>query len=230
MTGLIVAMEAEAREILKHISDAEVFPGGMIKFYTGTLYGERVALAVCGIGKVSAAYATTLMTERYHPDRIISTGIAGGLGVLKTLDVLIADAVVQHDMDTSPLGDPKGFISGINVIEIKTSESLSHLLKDAVPGAVSGTVATGDSFIADTKKAAVIRTAFSASACDMESAAVGQVAYMTATPFAVLRVISDSGEDGGEMTYNELIRAAAETNSRALIRTIEKISEHKGRI
>ena len=47
------------------------------------------------------------MILRYAPARIINTGVAGSLSPELTIgNIAIARDVVQHDMDTSPLGDP----------------------------------------------------------------------------------------------------------------------------
>ena len=59
------------------------------------------------------------MILRYRPRLVINTGVAGGMGKgIKIGDIVVADAVVQHDMDTSAMGDPKGLIPGIDRIQI----------------------------------------------------------------------------------------------------------------
>ena len=78
------------------------------------------------------------MILRYHPRLIINTGVAGGMGKgIKISDIVVADSVVQHDMDTSDLGDPKGFISGIDRIQIPCDEELNDKVR-AAAGAVEG--------------------------------------------------------------------------------------------
>ena len=51
--------------------------------------------------------------------------------------------------------------------------------------------------------------AFGAVACEMEGAAVAQVAYINHTPFAVLRAISDSASGDAQMEYTEFCKLAA---------------------
>ena len=60
-------------------------------------------------------------------------------------------------MDTSPLGDPVGLISGINIINIPADEKVVSLLEKAVESlgnikAVKGIIASGDQFIASEEK------------------------------------------------------------------------------
>ncbi|MBQ2376843.1 MAG: 5'-methylthioadenosine/adenosylhomocysteine nucleosidase, partial [Clostridia bacterium] len=109
---------------------------------------------------------------------MINTGVAGALASeLRVGDVAVAENVVQHDMDTSPIGDPVGLISGINMVQIPADEKISSSLKktaaDLGMTCLSGTIASGDQFIADKAKKAYIKDTFSAIACEMEGAAIG---------------------------------------------------------
>lgn len=47
---------------------------------------------------------------------------------LGVMDVAVADKVVQHDMNTTPLGDPVGLLSGINEVYLPTDEKMCRLL------------------------------------------------------------------------------------------------------
>ena len=49
---------------------------------------------------------------------------------------MIARSAVQHDMDTTPIGDPPGLISGPNLVHMPCAEALSALLEKAA-GAVT---------------------------------------------------------------------------------------------
>ena len=93
-------------------------------FVKGKLCGKDAVVVRSGIGKVNAAMCAQTMILRYHPRLIINTGVAGGMGKgIKISDIVVADSVVQHDMDTSDLGDPKGFISGIDRIRSRATRN-----------------------------------------------------------------------------------------------------------
>ena len=129
------------------------------------------------------------MIIKYAPDLIINSGVAGSLSSeLSVCDVALAGAVVQHDMDTSPLGDPVGLISGINVVYINSSAEYTAKLAAAAGEngikTLVGTIASGDQFIANGEKKAYVRDTFDAIACEMEGAAIGQVCYVTKRRFA----------------------------------------------
>ncbi len=213
MIGIIGAMDIEMDYIKSILSDVKITNVSGVDFVTGTAYGKEVVAAKCGIGKVYAALCAEAMILTYRPDVIVNTGVAGSLGKnLRVLDVVVADKTCQHDMDTSPLGDPKGLISGVNKIFFECNERvLDALLKAATESgvnAVTGTIATGDCFVADSKLKEDIRETFGAVACEMEGGSIGQVCYLNNIPCGILRAISDG--EGGECDYEVFARQAAD--------------------
>lgn len=119
MTGIIGAMKIEIEALNAQMENRQTKTVSGIEFTSGTLCGREVVTAVCGIGKVFAAMCAQTMILLYSPDRIINTGVAGSLSMkLNIGDIAVSDFVVEHDMDTSPLGDPVGMISGLSLIHI----------------------------------------------------------------------------------------------------------------
>jgi 5'-methylthioadenosine/S-adenosylhomocysteine nucleosidase len=141
-------------------------------------------------------------------------------------DIVIADKLCQHDMDTTPLGDALGLISGINKIYFEADGNAVSILKAAAGDinckAFVGTIATGDKFIASKEDKKAIASEFSAYACEMEGGAVAHVAYVNRTPFAVIRAISDSADGNAEMNYIEFLKIAAERSSALTHKLIEE--------
>lgn len=229
MIGIIGAMEAETAAIkaeMTHICE-ETISG--IRFLRGLWQGKEVAVATSGIGKVFAAMTAEAMILKYQPDCLINCGVAGALNpTYCLLEVVLAKDVLQHDMDTSPIGDPIGLISGINKICLPTAEKLNEGLLQAakelgVP-AHPGRIASGDQFIADEEKKAFIRGAFGADCCEMEGAAIGQVCYVNQVPFAILRTLSDGAGSDASMDYPAFAAKAA-TQSIDILRKFLQIAE-----
>ena len=130
--GIIGAMDIEVDSLISSMSEKTEKIISSIRFVQGKLYGKDIVIAKCGIGKVFAAICTQTMILEFAPSVIINTGVAGSLVKgFNVLDVAVATSVVQHDMDTSAIGDPKGLISGINVIYIDTCKEVSNALKKA---------------------------------------------------------------------------------------------------
>ncbi len=219
--GIIGAMRIEVEKLCSMAQNVKAEKVGGIEFYAGDLCGHQVIIAVCGVGKVFAAMCAQTMILNYAPDAIINTGVAGALASeLRVGDIAVAENVVQHDMDTSPIGDPVGLISGINLVQIPADNQISHALKKTAIGlgmtCLGGTIASGDQFIADKAKKSYIQDTFSAIACEMEGAAIGQVCYVNGTPFGILRSISDNGDESAGMSYDKFIGVAVDNSVKIL--------------
>ncbi len=127
MTGIIGAMSVEVEALKAKVENKKIENISGIEFVSGELCGEQVVIAQCGIGKVFAAVCAQTMILRFGADRIINTGVAGTLtDKIGILDFAVSSGVVQHDMDTSAIGDAKGLISGINLIEIPAAKALAQ--------------------------------------------------------------------------------------------------------
>lgn len=223
MTGIIGAMEKEVDGIRGMLRDSRTETAGGLTFTVGFLGNEEIVAAVCGIGKVFAAVCAQTMILTYSPDRILNVGVGGALDPeLRIGDIVVADAVVQHDMDTTALGDPKGLISGIGLVRLPCDPSFGGELREAAEAAglrVSrGVIASGDKFLSSASEKREVREEFGASVCEMEGAAVGQVCFSAGIPFCVMRAVSDGAGDDGELDYFAFCSLAAKNTERVLRR------------
>lgn len=151
-------------------------------------------IACCGgIGKVNAAMAAQLCIDRYHPDLILNAGVAGSFQDLSIGTVVLAESFLQHDVDTSPIGDPVGLVSTVNRLDFPTSKldlAKSILDRMAVPY-VTGRVASGDAFMVKGERADWVARTFSPTLCEMEGCAVAQVCLRNGVGFMALKSVSD---------------------------------------
>ena len=215
MVGLIGAMAVEVEGLMALMTDREEKRVGMDVFVSGKLCGKDAVLAVCGPGKVNAALCAQSMILHYHPEWVLNLGVAGaGETGVSIGDMVIATAAVQHDMDTSPIGDPVGLVSKINLVEIPCDEALRAKLVAAASTVEGmrvheGVIATGDQFIHDGAVRSRINGLFHAKAVEMEGGAVAQACYMHGVPCGVLRSISDQADGHSDMDYPTFTRLAA---------------------
>ena len=222
VTGIIGAMHIEVEKIksIMKIESVEEISG--VEYAAGELHGKKIVVAACGIGKVAAAMCAQTMIIKYSPDRIINTGVGGSLSAKLSIgDIAVAESLVQHDMDTSPLGDPVGFISGINVINMPCDKGIVETLEKGVSSlgsvkAVRGVIASGDQFIASAEKKNFINEKFNAIVCEMEGASIAQVCFTNGVPFGVVRAVSDCADGSSHMDYAEFLPLAA-ANAASLI-------------
>ena len=225
ITGIIGAMRVEVDALKEKMEIAATETVSGVEFVRGTLGGHPVVVAQCGVGKVFAAICAQTMILRYGVDRIINTGVGGSLcRDLGVLDIAVADAVVQHDMDTSPLGDPVGLISGICVVKIQTCKSLADRIEAAAramgKNVVRGVIASGDQFINSAEKKSWIASTFGAISCEMEGAAIGHVCYVNGVDFAVIRSISDNASGEADIEFPEMARRAAAQAQELILRVL----------
>ena len=225
--GIIGAMDDEVRELISMLQGRSTEVVGSIEFNTGTLYGKNIVIARCGIGKVFAALCAEAMIIKYSPDLIINSGVGGALDKsLRPLDIVFADKLVQHDMDTSAIGDPVGLVSGINRVYFETDARARDILcesagKLGINYAV-GTIATGDKFISDKADKERITALFGASACEMEGGAIAHASFVNGTPCVVVRAISDSADGEATMDYPTFLPRAAKISQSLTLSLVEK--------
>lgn len=224
--GIIAAMALEAEPLIEQMDDVSTETISDVTFAKGTLYGHAVVVAVCGVGKVFAALCAQTMILTYRPRAIINTGVAGSLSkALKIGDLAVAQRVVQHDMDTSAIGDPVGLISGINEVYLPADDKICGGLcaaaKELGLHTLCGTIASGDQFVSSAEKKAWITDAFGAIACEMEGAAIGQVCFVNRVPFAVVRAISDDANGEAYMDYPQFAQLASKNSVALICRMVE---------
>ena len=225
--GIIGAMDDEVRELISMLQGRSTEVVGSIEFNTGSLYGKNVVIARCGIGKVFAALCAEAMIIKYSPDLIINSGVGGALDKsLRPLDIVFADKLVQHDMDTSAIGDPVGLVSGINRFYFETDARARDILCESAGklgiNYVVGTIATGDKFISDKADKERITALFGASACEMEGGAIAHASFVNGTPCVVVRAISDSADGEATMDYPTFLPRAAKISQSLTLSLVEK--------
>lgn len=232
LIGIIGAMDIEVQALKDLMTDPEIRTISTVDFYSGTINGMKVVVAVAGVGKVNAAVCTQTMILEYNPSYIINVGVAGGLAPeLGIGDIAVAENVVEHDMDTSPIGDVPGYISGINIVRIPCDSWLSEMMCKAsshIDGikVLKGTIASGDQFISTDAERCKITDNFGAIAAEMEGASIGHVCYMNKVPFGVLRAISDGANSDSSMDYPTFAKIAAAHSIEIICELLEDIKEN----
>ena len=233
MLGIIGAMDKEVDALRSEMQGAEDGQIGFTRYTVGTLWGVKTCLARCGIGKVHAALCAQAMVLSFPVTALLNIGVAGALReTLNVGDVVIARSAVQHDIDTTPLGDPPGLISGPGIVHIPCDDSLAGLLKEAAEKAglyaEEGAVTTGDQFIVGLEKKRKLARDYGAAACDMEGGAIAQCCYEMNVPYAAVRAISDT-RDGDGREYMDKALEACRSEERLLRRFLALYAAREGK-
>lgn len=146
-----------------------------------------------GVGKVNAAMSTQFVIDRHRPDWVVNAGVAGSFLDLPIGTVVLAKGFVQHDMDTTAMGDPIGMVSTVNQIYFPTDrlERTEAILTGLGVAHETGDVATGDVFMVRGDRADWVARTFSPTLCEMEGCAIAQVCLRSGVAFTALKSVSD---------------------------------------
>ncbi len=217
MVGIICAMQIEADGILALMDNKEQKEIAKMKFTSGTLNGKEIVVVVCGVGKVNAAMCSFAMIQNYSPDCVINSGVAGSVSPKVSIgDIVVATNAVEHDMNTTALGDKQGEVSFPEgtVMYFECDEKIGDTLYNSAKKledtrAEKGTVASGDIFISERKQRVKIGQTFNALACEMEGAAIAHICSRAGVPCGILRAISDDLNENEGMDFVKFCEMAS---------------------
>ena len=221
MLGIIGAMDEEVAMIKAQLTDVQVETRAAMDFYKGKLEGKEVVVVRSGIGKVNAAMCTQILADIYGVTGVVNTGIAGSLKAeIDIGDIVLSSDAVQHDMDATGFGYPKGQIPQMKEFSFQADESLRKIAHDVCEEVnpeirvFEGRIASGDQFVCDQGVKDNIVKEFSAYAVEMEGAAIGQAAALNGIPFLIIRAISDKADNSANMDYPAFEKLAIEHSVR----------------
>lgn len=230
--GIVGAMSEEVNYFLKNMKDIECRKIAGNDFYSGVIGETKIVVVRSGIGKVLASMTTTLLIEAFEVDYVINSGSAGSVGRLPIGDTVIADRSVYFDVDVTAFDYEFGqipkmplyYLAGISLLDaakkaILETEENYHV----------GLIGTGDVFVHDCKKISEIKKKFPEMLCnDMEGAAVAQVAYQYQIQSLVVRLISDTAEEGASDLFADKIQDIGEKSAEFVIKVIQQLWKQLG--
>jgi adenosylhomocysteine nucleosidase len=239
--AIVSAMQEELRALLPLLQEPKHLQLAGRSFHAGLMHGHPVVLVRSGIGKVAAATTAALLIEAFAADRLLLTGVAGGIGDgVRIGDVVVARELLQHDMDASPLfprfevplTGRSRFPADVPLTDALRAAAL-HCLNHAVerigephladfgidsPLVHEGLVASGDRFVATSGESVALRGALpDLLAVEMEGAAFAQVCADFDRPFAVLRTVSDRADDSAHVDFGRFIAEVAAVYTREIV-------------
>lgn len=190
VVGIQTAMPVEMDAMTSRGNSSFIEENGGASFYH---LADGVVGCVGGVGKVNAALSADLLCRRYGVELILNIGVAGCLTDLPTGSLVIASELVQHDVDTTAVGDPLGLVSTVNRTEFPAwkPDHCLEVLRGLGFEAVKGRVAAGDWFAVKGERADRIQKHFHPLLVEMEACAIAQVCLRNHTKFIALKSVSD---------------------------------------
>jgi adenosylhomocysteine nucleosidase len=187
----------------------------------------EAVVASCGLGKVNAAMTASLLLERWNCRGLVSAGTAGGLEGVEPMQVVVGAELVAHDYGRSMgqrelelyrPGDPPlpDYRRDDVAFRIPAQQLADYqAITQTLPQVRYGRYASGDTFVNDPATRARL-IALGAVACDMESAAVAQVAEYHGVPWLVAKSISDVASEQSHEAFLEGLAEASRQSARVV--------------
>ncbi len=230
----IMAVTREIGPIESRIESPRIEQVQGTTFTSGMIHGVPVVAVRSGVGKVNAAIAGTLLIERFSPAAVIFSGTAGAIHPdLRPGDVVIGTAAGHHDFGRFT---EAGFVRGqirapsgeLDPVFYPADAGLLDAARRAAKKLVAtltiheGVIVTGDAFVAATAVRADLRKALTASAVEMEGAAVAQVCARTGTAFLVIRSITDLADGSANDNYLKHVASSSQNAADLAVATVDE--------
>ncbi|GAB0172247.1 Aminodeoxyfutalosine nucleosidase [Helicobacter trogontum] len=226
--GIIGAMREEIVPLLALYKEYESMEIAGNVYYKIAYKGANIIVAYSKIGKVHAAISATTMILRFGCEKIIFSGVAGGLAKgLNVGDLLLATKLCQHDVDITAFGHAKGFIPEGKLFyesDKYLCDKAKEVAKDMNLSIKEGVVASGDQFIANQQIKDSIVKEFDAIAVEMEGASVACVCDNFKIPYCIFRSISDSADGEASQSFDEFLESSAKISAHFVYKLVDKIS------
>jgi adenosylhomocysteine nucleosidase len=217
--GIISALAEEQEGLIDAMHHPIRHLHGMREYTVGSLWDVDTVAVLSRIGKVAAAMTAAMLVEKFEVTHILFTGVAGSAdSTVRVGDVVVAEALVQHDMDATPLF-PRFQIPLMGLAHLPSDLDLSSRLAGAARTFLEATsgltvhrglIGSGDQFIHDGVRLAALKDALPGLlAVEMEGAAVAQVCFELGIPFAVLRTISDNANESAATDFMHFVKTVA---------------------
>jgi adenosylhomocysteine nucleosidase len=232
--GLISALQQEQQGLVDEMSNAQRHPRAMREYVHGKLWEMDCVCVLSRLGKVAAAATVATLIERFGVTHIVFTGVAGAADpAVRVGDVVIADALLQHDMDATPLfprfevplTGQNRFATDLGLTDRLAAAANAFFTQDlhaAVgtgdreafrlhqPRVHRGLIGSADEFIDSAARLQELKSFLpDLLAVEMEGAAVAQVCFEFGIPFAVIRTISDNANEHAPLDFMRFIERVA---------------------
>jgi len=232
--GIISALYEEQQGLVEAMQKPYKLIHGQREYCLGQLWEIEAVCVLSRIGKVAAALTAATLVEKFGVTHILFTGVAGaGDKTVQVGDIVVAESLVQHDMDASPLFPrfevpltglthfPADHRLGARLMDAAQSfldkdfsEAIDPLEKAAFhlsrPRIHRGLIASGDQFVNDREHINGLNAALPGLvAVEMEGAAVAQVCHELGLPCAVIRTISDNANENAATDFMRFVKSVA---------------------
>ncbi|HEX7684325.1 MAG TPA: 5'-methylthioadenosine/adenosylhomocysteine nucleosidase [Trinickia sp.] len=239
--GVLAALPQELGDLVEQMraeGEMRTVTLGRRDYHVGAVHGVPCVVTLARVGKVAAAASASALIHVFGVDAMVFTGVAGGVGLgVRVGDIVVADALLQHDLDASPLF-PRYEVPLLDLTHFPAHAPLAEALAAACdrfvaeegpalatrfglgqPRVHRGLIISGDRFVSSADEVRALAQALpEAMAVEMEGAAIAQVCYEHEVPCAIVRTISDTADDHATASFTNFLTDIAAAYSSGVLR------------
>lgn len=241
--GIMAAVHEEIAQLLRDMEEMQTHRIGMRDYHVGTLHGQPCVVVLARMGKVAAAASTVTLLREFEVDRLVFSGLAGGVANEARIgDVVVGDELLHHDLDASPLF-PRFEVPLLGRSRLAADAEFTQQLavaasayleedwggdilpatRDAFglsqPRLHRGLIISGDQFVDAGAEVGRLRDLVPEALCvEMEGAAVAQICHEYEARFAVIRTVSDRADDAAFHDFNRFLEEVASLYSAGILK------------
>ena len=220
--GIMCATREELAPLLARLEGKSSETRLCREFVTGRYRGLTVTAVIGGVGKVNAAVTAMELIRGFGAQKLIFTGVAGGLDdSLRVGDVVIGAEILHHDLDMTLMEN--GQFPGMPTDFFRGDPELLGLCRGLGENLRFGRIATGETFVTGEAREGIIAR-FHPQCVDMESAAAAQVCWFCRTPLLVIRSLSDNADGEAEATYEKNLAHASVSALEVVFRVLDALA------
>ncbi len=221
--GIMCATQQELQPLLDRLENKRTQQRLLREFTTGELFGLTVTAVIGGVGKVNGAITAQELIQGFGAEKIIFTGLAGGLDdTLRVGDVVIGQELLHHDLDMTLMEN--GQFPGMPTDFFRGDPELLDLCRGLGENLRFGRIVTGEVFVTGRERDEIIRR-FHPQCVDMESAAVAQVCWFFQVPLLVIRALSDNADEEIDGAYSQNGAACSISAAGVVLRVLESLGK-----
>ena len=221
--GIMCATQKELDPLLARLENKREEQRLLRSFVTGEYAGLTVTAVIGGVGKVNGAITAQSLIQNFGVEKIIFTGLAGGLDeTIQIGDVVIGAEILHHDLDMKVMENDQ--FPGMPTDFFRGDPELLALCQGLGDNLRFGRIVTGEAFITAKERDGIIQR-FHPQCVDMESAAVAQVCWFFQVPLLVIRALSDNADEEVEGVYSENSKWTSVSALQVVFRLLEALGK-----
>ena len=221
--GIMCATQKELDPLLARLENKREEQRLLRSFVTGEYAGLTVTAVIGGVGKVNGAITAQSLIQNFGVEKIIFTGLAGGLDeTIQIGDVVIGAEILHHDLDMKVMENDQ--FPGMPTDFFRGDPELLALCQGLGDNLRFGRIVTGEAFITAKERDGIMQR-FHPQCVDMESAAVAQVCWFFQVPLLVIRALSDNADEEVEGVYSENSQWTSVSALQVVFRLLEALGK-----